>query len=363
MKKKDQYDPAFLSVQDKIHEAKEKTDSKASKAMVNIIGDLGSIPNVTPQGKDAANAGFSAQKLQGKKLQKINKDTYKKYKDNAGSGNFSSVKDQQNLMEAELEPLDLEEDILDDFTCLFIGRRRSGKTFAARWIMYNVRERFPVGVVITGTKLNKFWAKHVPDEFIHEVENMNPLLDAIFQRQKFLKSHPELKIDPRMFVILDDVLGDKFKTRFSKQLTKLFIEGRHYDLFCIITTQDPRGIPPDLRENCDLTMIFRQYQHGRQEAVANDFIDYIKDKDQRLEFLWNHTAMVGPNGEKIDEEMADNMGDKAVPQMLCVMQSRVTSNTNKIFKKLVARDPGDFILGDALYWEAMATGDYKKLKK
>ena len=65
MKKKDQYDPAFLSVQDKIHEAKEKTDSKASKAMVNIIGDLGSIPNVTPQGKDAANASSDVEVIKG----------------------------------------------------------------------------------------------------------------------------------------------------------------------------------------------------------------------------------------------------------------------------------------------------------
>jgi hypothetical protein len=182
-------------------------------------------------------------------------DTYKEYKDFKGyysnqfksplqkslyrqakqdffqlseQGDRNSDEGANNLLNINLKPLDIEQDILDDFTCVLIGRRRSGKSFMARWLMYHLRHRFPCGIVITGTKLNDFWSALIPKEFIHDVENIEVVLDNVYKRQEFLISHPELGIDHRFFIILDDVLKDKFKLRFSKALSRAFTDGRHY---------------------------------------------------------------------------------------------------------------------------------------
>jgi len=37
------------------------------------------------------------------------------------------------------------------------GKRRTGKTFSLRWLLYNAFRRCPFGVVFTNTKINGFW--------------------------------------------------------------------------------------------------------------------------------------------------------------------------------------------------------------
>lgn len=342
-------------------------------------------------------------------------DTYKEYKDFKGyfSNQFESqlqqslhrqavesyvpISEQEKVLNIELKPLDIEQDILDDFTCVLIGRRRSGKSFMARWIMYHLRHRFPCGVVITGTKLNDFWSALVPKEFIHDVENIEVVLNNVYKRQEFIISHPELGLDHRFFLILDDVLKDKFKLRFSKALSRAFTDGRHYKVFTLITTQDPRGIPPDLRENTDLSVIFRQFQKGRKEAVAIDFLDYIDDKKMQQQFLWKHTSKRTKDGQVYDtrnwvhdeilprlakanntlpqrdtedsekydvaKKKVQDKFEEGLPQALCTLQSDTTDNLIDIFKVAVAEDPGPFRLGDARYWKAMQTGRWKHLAK
>lgn len=55
--------------------------------------------------------------------------------------------DESQLLNYTLKPLDIEMDIMDDFTCLVIGRRRSGKSFWMKWLMYHLRHRFPCGML------------------------------------------------------------------------------------------------------------------------------------------------------------------------------------------------------------------------
>ena len=88
------------------------------------------------------------------------------------------IEDTQNdPSEIDLKVLDIERDILDDFTVVLIGRRRSGKSWMARWIMYHLRNRFPCGAVITGTKHNSFWSTMIPDDCVFELKDMNIVID------------------------------------------------------------------------------------------------------------------------------------------------------------------------------------------
>lgn len=260
--------------------------------------------------------------------------------------------------------LDIEKDIMDDFTICLIGRRRSGKSFMAKWIMYHLRHRFPAGIVISGTKQNKFWSQCIPDEFIHDVKDMNLVLDAVFKRQKFILEHPELGIDPRFFIIMDDVLKEKYMVRFSKLLSQSFTDGRHYKIFLMLLVQDPRAIPPTLRENTDLGITFRMFQKGRKESVCTDFIDYLPNKQQQMEFLWGKTGLIDTKtGEKLDEEHStEDEIRAAVPVALCVLQARMTENLQHIFKQCIAEEPPEFVIGNENYWKVMKSGRWLSLK-
>lgn len=55
------------------------------------------------------------------------------------------------VVDMQLKELNFDYDYLDDFVVALFGRRRLGKTFGARWICYNLRNRFPLVVVITNT--------------------------------------------------------------------------------------------------------------------------------------------------------------------------------------------------------------------
>jgi hypothetical protein len=345
----------------------------------------------------------------------LQKDLYLHTKQKSGDA-FYSISDQQNFDMATMPtyPLDVEKDILDDFTLLLIGRRRSGKTWLSRWIMYNLRHRFPFGIVITGTRLNNFWSQYIPEEFIHDIENIGPVLDNIFARQTFLKSHPELGVDTRMFIILDDVMGDKYRTRFSPQLSNCFTNGRHNDILTLITAQDAKGVGPDLRENTDICCIFRVYEGGRKKVIEEEWLSYVEDykgptsnhhtvqRDenpslnpglkfasvkgagylsrphsgqprntkssrkggQAAEFFWKNTGLVDPSTYEPFQESngtTDEEMDKAIPQCIAVLQARTTEDLQKVFKKCVSHDPGPFILGDKDYYEAAMTGNYRPI--
>lgn len=310
---------------------------------------------------------------------------------------FYSMDEQENfdVSEMALYPLDIEKDVLDDFTTVLIGRRRSGKTWASRWLMYHLRHRFPFGMVITGTRLNNFWSQYIPEEFIHDIADVEDVLNLVFARQTFIKANPQLGIDPRMFLILDDVMGDKHKTRHGKELSNIFTNGRHNEIFLLITLQDAKGIPPDLRENTDLCVIFRVYEGGRKQVICEEWLSYIEEmKDEAnknksategqsdksitngrtrvsrqkqhttLKFFWANTGLLDKKTCEAFRETKDTKDkdlEEAGRQAIAVLQARTTENLQTVMKKLVAEDPGPFILGDKRYYKASETGNYRPI--
>jgi hypothetical protein len=46
-----------------------------------------------------------------------------------------------------------------DYTYVFFGRRRSGKSFLMRWLLFKLRKIFPAGLCVTKTKVNGFCEK------------------------------------------------------------------------------------------------------------------------------------------------------------------------------------------------------------
>jgi hypothetical protein len=163
-----------------------------------------------------------------------------------------------------------------DAVCVFIGRRRTGKSTLVRDLLFH-HQNMPIGTVISGTEeSNSFYGKMVPPIFIHN--EFNPTILANFvkrqrlivaQMQKDINEGRRSNIDPRAFLILDDCMYDDSWTQ-DKHIRYLFMNGRHAKVFFIITMQYPLGIQPALRTNVDYVFILREpYQSNRQRIYQN----------------------------------------------------------------------------------------------
>ena len=159
---------------------------------------------------------------------------------------------------------------------VLIGRRDTGKSFLVRDLLY-YHQDIPIGTVISGTEsANCFYGHMLPSLFIHD--KFTPeLIHNTLKRQKMvvrkMKQEEEMygqsTINPDAFLILDDCLYDQSWTK-DTNIRSIFMNGRHYKMFFIITMQYALGIPPNLRTNIDYVFILREnYVSNRKRLYEN----------------------------------------------------------------------------------------------
>ena len=166
-----------------------------------------------------------------------------------------------------------------DSTVVAVGKRRTGKTWVFRNIMYLMKDKFEAGLVISQTdELNKFWQQYIPKKYIYN--KYNPaILQQVFQRQKKILNDPaktdaEKDKEAPFFILLDDVISDQ-RLKYDESLIELFVAGRHYRLFVLITTQYAKAITPVLRGNTDLCFMMKCIQQRQLEALWEDFGSFL----------------------------------------------------------------------------------------
>jgi hypothetical protein len=147
--------------------------------------------------------------------------------------------------------------------CVFIGRRGTGKSQLVTDILYHQR-KIPMGVVMSGTEeSNEHYKEYVPDSFIYGQYEPLVVKNIIEHQQKMLKKlKPEQKenfSDPSnsVFMLLDDCMFDNKWTR-DKDMRCVFMNGRHYRIFFMLTLQYCMDLPPALRGQCDYIFILRE---------------------------------------------------------------------------------------------------------
>ena len=157
-------------------------------------------------------------------------------------------------------------------TCVFIGKRGTGKTVLLKDILYNFKE-LPIGAVISQTaKVTKDFHGIIPDCLIHsrykpdfiekifrsqekKLENLhNDLYDEIPDRQERME-YIKSDINNYCFIVMDDMISDSKTWKNDDKFQSIFFEGRHYLIFFILTMQEPLAIPPKLRSNIDFFFI------------------------------------------------------------------------------------------------------------
>jgi hypothetical protein len=167
--------------------------------------------------------------------------------------------------------------IKDDKVVVLIGKRETGKSFLVKDLLYYHRD-IPIGTVISATEsANGFYGHIIPSLFIHD-EYTPPVIDNVIKRQKLLKKRIKReeevygmsRIDPRSFLILDDCLYDSCWSK-DKNIKLLFMNGRHYNMFFIITMQYPLGVPPSLRTNIDYVFILRENLVSNRKRIYENY--------------------------------------------------------------------------------------------
>ena len=233
------------------------------------------------------------------------------------------------------------DDIKLDATVVAIGKRRTGKSWVFRDIMWHMKDKIEAGIVISQTdELNKFWRQYIPEKYIYKKWNPD-IIKAVFMRQKAILNDKNLTDEEKekkapFFILLDDVISDE-RLKYDEELRELFVAGRHYKLFVLITTQYARGIIPLLRGNTDYVFICKTLQGRQREALWEDYGDFLT-KD-----AWN-TIM--------DAYTEDN-------EVIVVDTSNNTSELLEMLMWYKAIDPGEFKFGSKKFHDSTANTGQK----
>ena len=167
--------------------------------------------------------------------------------------------------------------IKSDSVVVFIGKRNTGKSYCMKDILSYNRD-IPVGVVVSPTeRANGYFEKFIPKMLIYDdleekivSKFLSRQINITKDKKKELEKHGSSTIDPRAFLILDDCMYNKAVTK-DKNIRCIFMNGRHYKIFLLITMQHGLGLPPDLRSNIDYVFIFRNNIVKEREKIYNHY--------------------------------------------------------------------------------------------
>tara|TARA_B100001094_G_scaffold305708_1_gene335777 strand:- start:3740 stop:4540 length:801 start_codon:yes stop_codon:yes gene_type:complete len=220
------------------------------------------------------------------------------------------------------------ETIADNRVCVFIGKRNTGKTVLVTDIMYHKRH-IPAGVVMSGTEDgNSYYGQFAPDLFIYNDYNSDAV-DKIILRQKKLAKQKAL--NNNVFILIDDCMYDKKMMR-DKLMRAIFMNGRHWNIFFMLTMQYCMDIGPDLRSNIDYVFVLRENIIQNREKIYKNFFGIF------------------PNFEMFNQIM-----NACTENFECLVLDN-TSRSNKIedvvfWYKAKLHPPGTFRIGAPQFWE------------
>jgi hypothetical protein len=155
----------------------------------------------------------------------------------------------------------------DNSIVVFVAKRMSGKSVCVKDIMHYKRG-LTAGVVMSGTEEgNGFYKDFIPDLFIYN-EYKSDVIEKVVQKQKEIIKKGIT--DNNVFIILDDCMYDKKFLR-EKIMRQIFYNGRHWNVFFMLTMQYCMDLTPDLRSNIDYVFIFRENILQNREKIWKNF--------------------------------------------------------------------------------------------
>ena len=243
-----------------------------------------------------------------------------------------------------------------DPSVILFGKRRTGKTFTLRWILYNCFRHYKFGVVFTRTGINNFWQQYVPECWVYYGLDQHRL-NQLIKRQKraiaeWREANPKYDHDPeayrnvpelKCFCIMDDVIADKTQIQWNEPLNSFFVEGRHLLISVFINSQHVTGIGPMLRGNADIVILQPIYAKLARTTLCELYAGFM-EKDEFFQLMDDVVK---------DEELEGSTPahPKKFIRSMVVNDFMNTVDPTKKFKWLVAEEPPPFKLMAKEYWE------------
>ncbi len=224
-------------------------------------------------------------------------------------------------------------EIPDGAICVFIGKRKSGKSFCIRDLLWH-KQDIPTCNIFSGSeKANPFFSDFMPSTFIETELDCERVASIISRQEQLLdkqKEEPEkyANADPRTLIIFDDVLHDS-SWKKSKAVKNIFMNGRHYKIFFILAMQYVLGIGPSLRCNVDYTFIFRDSSLQNRRKIYDCFGGAVPNFDMFCQLM-------------------DSL-DKYECLVICNNADKVTLEEQVLWYKAV--DNGNFKFGCQKMWD------------
>lgn len=231
--------------------------------------------------------------------------------------------------------------LMTDAIIVLIGKRRSGKSFLTREIIYYMAKKgIPYGKIFSHTEhCNPFYRKFFPPLFIDDELSEDKLSAILNSQHKKIKRRAKMynlehgkHKENNMLLLFDDMMSDDDIWKKSKSFKKIFIEGRHSNLLFCLSLQYVLGIPPALRSNVDYAFLF------------------ASDGASDLKKLYENYASVIPTFhmfKQIFYQCTRNFG--------CLVINRTTTSDDlrdKVFYyKADARGPPPFRFGSKGFWK------------
>ena len=168
----------------------------------------------------------------------------------------------------------------DDAVCVFVGKRRTGKSQLLKDMMYHKRH-IPAGVVLSGTEEgNSFFGAFVPDLFVYGDYDKEALERVVGRQKQMLAAK---KCQPA-FVVLDDCMYNPSFLK-DKIIRQCFMNGRHWKLWFALTLQYSMDLPPSLRANCDYVFVLRENVLANRERLWKNFFGIVPTFDMFCKIL------------------------------------------------------------------------------
>ena len=123
-------------------------------------------------------------------------------------------------------------------------------------------------------------------------------LGEIINRQKdILEFNRKLKKDDyhakpitsKVVIVIDDMVSDR-SIRWNVDVTRLFTTGRHLsDATCLVDicllTQYAKSLPPIVRQNTDVALVFRQDSHEQRKTLVSEYLTVSQSLKEGMQWF------------------------------------------------------------------------------
>lgn len=171
-----------------------------------------------------------------------------------------------------LKKFDPSTQIKSNNVVLCIGKRGTGKSTLTADILYHQRKNFDAGIAFSATEeSNGFWARHICDTLIHQ--DFNPKVYANFINEQ-RRINAKLSKPINSFALLEDCMYSRI-LRTDPSIRGSFFNGRHWNIFLIVTMQYVLDLPPELRSNVDIIFVLKNNMVADREKIWKHFAGFV----------------------------------------------------------------------------------------